>query len=251
MKKIFFTILYFLSLSAENKVIYMITPPRSLSTIFLRVMQARGDMNVFNEPAHHAFFKHNHLDELADYFPDTPFTSFELVKKSVLQARTASNIFVKEISFAAYDCFYNDDQFLQSPNIEFCFLIRDPHPSLISYYKAKTSQDVKQLHNISEWMIEWSIYQKQYALFKKITTVRNKTPLVIDSRDLTQNPEKIMRLFCSHMDIEYKDSMISWPSLKDGFNPLDWNDYKLKSACELWHKNAIVSTHFISSERKL
>lgn len=46
--------------TAPHKIIYLISPPRSLSTLFLRMMHNRGDFLVMNEPAQYASVKNVH-----------------------------------------------------------------------------------------------------------------------------------------------------------------------------------------------
>lgn len=43
--------------SLENKIIFLIVTPRSLSTPFTRMMANRGDFDCFSEPCMPVFFK--------------------------------------------------------------------------------------------------------------------------------------------------------------------------------------------------
>lgn len=238
-------LIFFSNLSAQHKIIYLIAPPRTLSTVFLRAMHARGDMAVYNEPCEYCFLAKHKPDELQMYSDELPFKTFEEIKTELEHAREKKHVFAKDTPYATYECFYHDDAFLTDPNIEFCFLIRDPHASLISFHKLLAGEILTGF----DWITEWLVYKQQYALFKKISKVRGKAPVIISSEELTENPEKIMQRFCDRMQITYNPSMISWPSLEHSFNPRDWNDYTSLEACELWHKNAINSTHFTSCKR--
>lgn len=234
------------TLNTRPKIIYLISPPRALSTVFLRFMHARGDMTIFNEPSLYAFAALKDNGTLPAQFAATPpFKTFEDTKRVLMQASKAGPIFVKDISNWAYTSFYKDETFLANPDIEFCFLIRDPHASIVSFFKTRDHQKIDGYN----WIVYWLLYECHYALFKKIAKLRNRTPLVISSEELAAHPEKILPRFCEHMDIEFKDSMLSWPSLENTFNPLDWNDYKSIEKCKQWHKNAIMSTHFKPCER--
>ena len=103
----------------------------------------------------------------------------------------------------------------------------------------------------SDRMIEQTIYEKHYELFEKITKIRGKKPVVINSEQLASYPEETMRFFSNQVGIQFKDSMIQWPSLKQGrFDPrTEWNDSVQLDTVERWYKNAITSTHFISAVR--
>jgi len=41
----------------DYKIVYLNSGPRSLSTVFLRMMESRGDFTVFNEPTLPVFSK--------------------------------------------------------------------------------------------------------------------------------------------------------------------------------------------------
>jgi len=46
----------------EHKIIYMVAAPRTLSTLFLRMMMNRGDVVAFNEPSQWAHDRIHHFD---------------------------------------------------------------------------------------------------------------------------------------------------------------------------------------------
>lgn len=235
------------NLYTQNKIIYLISPPRTLSTVFLRCMHARDDMIIYFEPSQYAFLAAHKPQALSRvYNPHIPFKTYDEVKKTILKSAEKGPVFVKDPCCAAYECLYNDETFLANPNIEFCFLIRDPHVSLVSYYKAGDPAN----SNGFDWIIDWFVYERHYALFKKISKIRNKVPLVLSSEELAADPATYIHQFCKHMNIDFKDSMLAWPSLENTFDPLAWNEYKTLTACNTWHKNAIISTHFVSCERQ-
>jgi hypothetical protein len=239
----------FACIAAQHKIIYLISPPRTLSTVFLRWIQARGDMAVYNEPSQYAFILHMTGGTLpAEYNHNNPFKTFADVKKVILKAREEGMVFVKDPTCAAYTSFYNDSNFLADPNIEFCFIVRDLHAALVSYYKGIGLR--RRPPTGFAWNIERGIYERHWALFEKIKQVRNKAPLVISCEDLAEHPEKILPLFCEHMGISFDASMLTWPSLADSFDPLTWHDYKTADAIIKWHKDAINSTHFIPCVRQ-
>lgn len=235
-----------MSAFTERNYFWLIIPTRTLSTVFLRAMHARGDMIIFNEPAQYSYLAKRKPDVLDDMYNSTIlFTTYAKVKETLLITSEKKNVFVKDSPCAAYECLFEDDMFLSNPNIEFCFLIRDPHPSLVSYYKAEKRNSLSEIN----WDIDWVVYEHQFALFDKIRRLKNKPPVVISAELLSLYPEEGMRLFCEKMNIKFKQEMLNWPSLEHNFNPLDWNDYKKDEACERWHKNAIISTHFKSCKR--
>jgi hypothetical protein len=84
----------------------------------------------------------------------------------------------------------------------------------------------------------------QHELFERLTA-SNKEPAVIDSGLLLENPTHVMKELCNHININFEESMMQWPS---GPKPYDgvWAPY--------WYKNVHNSTGFVrqsTSSRKL
>jgi hypothetical protein len=234
---------------AQNKIIYLISPPRTLSTVLLRFMHARGDMIVFNEPSQYAYLSMLSGGGIpGGYNTDYAFRNYAEVKRTLLNAREDGMVFVKDPSCAAYASLYKDEAFLTDPNIEFCFIIRDPHASVVSYYKALALR-TRGLDEFG-WRIERKIYELQYALYKRITKLRNKAPLVLSCEDIVAFPEKALKAFCNQLGLDFDKSMLSWPSMENSFDPVEWHDSKTLAACKQWHNDAIVSTHFKPSVRQ-
>jgi len=239
------TFFFVFLLPAHNKIIYLVAPPRTLSTVFLRAMHARGDMAIYNEPCEYCFLACHKPDELEIYSDTLPFKTNKAIKHELYRAQKNQYVFAKDTPYAVYECFYEDDAFLADPTVEFFFLVRTPHDSLVSFHKVIEGVSLSGF----DWITEWRVYERQYALFQKIKRLRGKAPMVISAEALTHNPKKNMMQLCQQMGVAFKESMVSWPSLKNNFNPLEWHDYARIEVCNIWHKHAIESTHFIPCER--
>ena len=59
---------------------------------------------------------------------------------------------------------------------------------------------------------------QQAEIFDCVRTQRSAVPPVIDAKDVLQNPERILRLLCEAIGVEFSESMLSWPS---GFRETD------------------------------
>lgn len=202
-------------------------------------MYARGDMIIFSEPGEYVFESKYNQDA------DCPYQNYESVKKELYEALKIGYVFAKDTPYSFYDGFYDDEAFLKDPNIEFCFLIRNPHASIISYHKVFQDEDFSGL----QWIFEWQVYELHYKLFKKIAKLRGKKPIVISSEELTTNPEKILKNFCQTLKIPFKQTMLRWPVLVDNFEPSEWHDYNNPEIMQKWYKNVLSSTQFSSCQR--
>lgn len=86
--------------SEENKIVILISTPRSLSTGFLRMMEAREDFEIFHEPTN-APYDAVHAREFYElYFRDDCFKSYDEITECILAQAKNSNVFVKEVAFS-------------------------------------------------------------------------------------------------------------------------------------------------------
>ena len=81
-----------------------------------------------------------------------------------------------------------------------CFLIRDPAEVILSYIKKNNDP-----------MLEDTGFVQQAEIFDWARGEIGATPPVIDARDVLENPERILRLLCEAIGVEFTDAMLSWP----------------------------------------
>ena len=105
-----------------------------------------------------------------------------------------------------------------------CFLIRDPREVILSYLKKQGDPTLEDLG-----------FVQQAEIFDWVGARTGSIPPVIDASDVLQNPERILRLLCTAVAIEFDESMLSWPS---GLRETDgvWARY--------WYGEVAKSTSF-------
>ena len=84
--------------------------------------------------------------------------------------------------------------------VQNAFLIRRPEAVLASYHDRRanpTADDVG--------------FKRQRQLFERVIEMTGNVPPVIDSDDVLRNPEKILRLLCKSLGIEFDSAMLAWP----------------------------------------
>jgi hypothetical protein len=102
-----------------------------------------------------------------------------------------------------------------------CFLIRDPREVILSYMKRNGDPTAEDLG-----------FPQQAAIFEWVRGQSGAIPPVIDARDVLQNPERILRLLCQAVGVEFDEAMLSWPpGLRetDGIWAKYWYDAVSKS----------------------
>ncbi len=234
-------------LIAHHKIIYLISPPRSLSVAFLRMMQARGDFEIFVEPSHRAFGLHyfkktgNRWFSEEDFLASAP-TTFNEVKHQILESAAHKPVFVKEMGYTVAEFLTQDTQdateLIKNSNVYFFFLIRNPHHSMISFYRKIcncTSADLA--HTIE--------YESCMRLFNSIKDRVANPPRIIFSENLYANPEETIKQFCEYCTIPVLDHALKWPSLGQDFTGIQaWHERRAPWIIQWWYTEAMRSTGF-------
>lgn len=226
-----------------NKIIYLVSPPRSLSVAFTRMMYERGDFEIFHEPSQLVYNKKYFPEHVHWWRPDAPQT-YDEVKNRIFSAFKESdfkNVFVKEMSFAVSDWLLNDPEFIQNENIYFVFLIRDPLYSAISFYK-RVNENIPLLKDLLG-------YESLYNIFERVKTESKHGAFIIHSDELCTDPAKIIEKLCQHTNIPFIPESLSWPNLDSSFDFFqEWHENKIGPHIHHWHGAAINSTKFSDSK---
>jgi Sulfotransferase domain len=86
-----------------------------------------------------------------------------------------------------------------------CFLIRGPAEVIVSYIRKN---DDPALEDIG--------FVQQAEIFDWVREHTGAVPPVIDARDVLENPERVLRLLCEAVEVEFTDTMLSWaPGLRE------------------------------------
>lgn len=239
---LFFTVLISCSQAyAEYPIVYLISPTRSLSTAFLRIMHARGDFEVFNEPSQRAkaLIKKAH----PTMFRENGCKTFQAVKKQLYSYAKTKNVFAKDMCFSVNSFLRQHKDFVQNPQVHFVFLVRNPHSSMISYYKKhKTKSDDKNLNKTNKFTF-WGGLDVQLSLIQFIKKTSPNKPIIVLAEKLCNRPEETLKSFCARLKIPYKENALHWDDLGDNFTGVnEWHEIKHTKFTHYWHGDAIHST---------
>jgi hypothetical protein len=105
-----------------------------------------------------------------------------------------------------------------------CFLIRDPREVIASYIKKREEPALSDLGFI-----------QQAEIFDFVRTRTSSIPPIVDAKDVLENPERMLRLLCESVGVEFSQSMLSWPA---GFRETDgvWAGH--------WYREVAKTTSF-------
>ncbi len=197
--------------------------PRNISTAMMRAWGNRADTFVVDEPFY-AFYlnatgkKHPGADEVIAHG--------ETDWRKVVEQLTGDVSGGKRIYFQKQMTHHLlpeiDRQWIV--DLTNCFLIRDPREVISSYIKKNPEPTLEDLG-----------FVQQQKIFDFVRDKTGIVPPVVDAKDVLQNPERMLRLLCDAVGVEFDQAMLSWPP---GLRETDgiWAKY--------WYDEVARSTSF-------
>jgi len=173
--------------------------PRNISTAMMRAWGNRADTFVVDEPFY-AFY----LSATGKEHPgaDEVIAAGETDWRKVIAQLTGPIPNGKRIFFQKQMAHHLapevDREWLRE--VTNCFLIRDPREVIASYIKKREDPALLDLGFI-----------QQAEIFAFVCTRTKSIAPVVDAKDVLENPERMLRLLCEAVGVEFSDSMLSWP----------------------------------------
>jgi Sulfotransferase domain len=186
---------------AQTKIvrIAMWSGPRNISTAMMRAWGNRPDTFVIDEPFYAYYLKatgkkHPGADEVIA----TGETDWRKVVAQLTGpfARTKTIFFQKQMAHHLLS--EVDREWLGA--VTNCFLLRDPREVIASYVRKREDPEMEDLG-----------FVQQVEIFDFIRNHTKSTPPVVDAKDVLGNPDRILRLLCEAVGVEFSTSMLSWP----------------------------------------
>jgi len=208
-------------LSDNTKRICLWSGPRNISTALMYSFAQRTDTKVVDEPLYGHYLKTTNADSYhpgAKEILSTMETNGSKVIQQILGTHDKQVVFFKHMTHHLVDL---DLSFLSKTiNV---ILTRNPVDMLPSYDKAIKNPEMKDVG-----------YQAHLDLILNLEKL-GQEPIIIDSKDIQENPELKLSLFCKKLGIPFEKSMLKWtagPIPEDGC----WAPY--------WYDNVHQSTGF-------
>jgi Sulfotransferase domain len=179
--------------------IAMWSGPRNISTAMMRAWGNRPDALVIDEPFYAYYLKatgkkHPGADEI--------IASGGTDWRKVIAQLTGPIPNARRIFFQKQMAHHLlpevDREWLGA--VTNCFLIRDPREVIASYIKKREDPALADLG-----------FMQQAEIFDFIRTRMKSTPPIVDAKDVLKNPERMLRLLCEAVGVEFSESMLSWP----------------------------------------
>ena len=201
--------------------IFMWSGPRNLSTALLRSFENRKDTNVWDEPFYAYYLNETKMKHpLAKEIINKYETNVNKIINLVTKKQTKGEIFYQK-HMTHHILEYTPIDWIKSGHN--CFLIREPKEVIHSYLKNNV------LNNATD--IGFPNQKKIFKLIKKI----NNNPIVINARDLSNDPKKVLNILCKKLNISFSNKMLNWPIGKRDSDGI-WE--------KIWYQNVQSSTNF-------
>lgn len=189
--------------------------PRNISTAMMRAWENRQDTRVVDEPFYSHYLQHTGLNHpAADEVIKAGETDWEKVVTGLTEPLPKGVDIYYQKHMTHHLLPHMDRDWLLGLNN--CFLIRQPREVLLSYREKRPEVTAEDLG-----------FPQQAEIFEYVTRKTHRRPLVIDSSDFLKNPEQMLRLCCTYLDVEFDPNMLSWPSgsrESDGVWAKHWYD---------------------------
>jgi sulfotransferase family protein len=203
--------------------IAMWSGPRNISTALMRSWGNRPDTFVCDEPLYAHYLRqtgaaHPGADEVirsqeTDWRKVTAWLTGPVPGgKAIFYQKHMTHHLLPEIDRGWLDRVSN------------AFLIRAPREVVASLARV-----------LAEPRLEDTGFPQQLEIFSLVRQRTGRVPPVVDARDVLENPERLLRLLCAALDVEFTPAMLSWPP-----GPRDTDGVWVK----YWYGAVLQSTSF-------
>lgn len=203
--------------------------PRNISTAMMRAWENRGDTAVWDEPLY-AYY----LNKTAIEHPgaDEVIAGGETDWRKVVDRITGPVPGGQPIFYQKHMTHHLLDEVDRGwlDKLVNCFLIRDPAEVVASYSRAREKVVIEDVGIV-----------QQAEIFDYLRARSKRAPVVLDARDVLQNPEGTLEALCNSVGVEFTPRMLSWPAGRRESDGV-WAKY--------WYDSVIASTGFKRHERK-
>ena len=200
--------------------------PRNISTALMRSWSSRMDTFVSDEPFYAYYLKEKKLkhpmyEKIINHYPNT----YDAVVNSITREIPQSKKIWYQKHMAHHLINLEDIEWIKS--FHNCFLIRHPKDVIQSYTKKNQLNHSNELGYIQQYQLIQYLHKMNYNF------------IVIDSSILLKNPEKILKKWCSNLDIKFDKNMLRWRK-------------KIYNTDGLWAKHcydSVIKTDSFSKEK--
>lgn len=172
--------------------------PRNISTAMMRSFENRADCQVSDEPLYGYYLHRTGLEHpmSGEVIRSQP-TDWRVVAEALTGLCAAPLHYQKHMTLHLLD----EVERSWLARLTHAFLIRDPAEVAISYQKIRPDLTLDDLG-----------FRQQAELYRYVTETLGQEPVILDSREVLQDPEAALRALCAAIDIPFDLAMLEWPA---------------------------------------
>lgn len=173
--------------------------PRNISTAMMRSWGNRSDTLVWDEPLYAHYLHHTGIEHPggSDVIAAGECDWQKVVTRLLGPLPKGKSLFFQK--HMTHHLLAHIDRSWMC-EMTHCFLIRDPRLVLASYIKTRPQATLADIG-----------IAQQGELYDFLAAT-GAPPLVIDSRDVLQQPEAMLRAICAKLGIAFSAAMLRWPA---------------------------------------
>ncbi|WP_108810038.1 sulfotransferase [Sphingorhabdus sp. Alg231-15] len=185
-------------MTSEPVRIAMWSGPRNISTAMMRSFGSRSDCAVTDEPFYGAFL---HKTGFRQPLADQIIAAMDIDWNSVADSMRGPVPDGKAIWYQKHMPHHMVDgvSITDFPDHRHAFLIRDPDHVVASYAAKHVEVTPDDLG-----------YERQLTFIDHAAQITGKAPIILDSADIVQDPERHLKALCAALEIDWDPAMLSW-----------------------------------------
>jgi len=173
--------------------------PRSISTALMRSFENRRDTFVSDEPFYAQYLYETGIDHpLREKVISSGNTDWNSVADNITGPIPEGKDIWYQKHMTQHNLPGKDITWIQK--MQNIFLIRHPREVILSYTKKYDITSITQLG-----------YPQQRILFTMLKKSSGGMPLILDARDVLENPEGMLKKLCERLKVPFYKEMLSWP----------------------------------------
>lgn len=215
-------------MTSHNKLVILLSPPRSGSTALLRWFEQTGIFEIFHEPSICPYDLIHYPDLTKGWFNDSAYRSYAKVHTAILDALAHRNVFVKDMAFSS-ECYLACPEIMKRAT--FIILVRHPVNTAISLYRNYP---------------HWDEVTRNVFSYDHLTNimVQSNDLIYLVAEKLYNDPRRVLTELCAKLSIPFEPSSLQWKAKPSYFDGRCWHEGKTPELFQMWHHDAIESTGF-------
>jgi len=185
---------------SKTRIIAMWSGPRNLSTAMMYSFGARADCAVWDEPFYAPYLKATGIDHpLAAETMAVCESDPDAVGRLCREAPSGGEPLYYQKHHTHHMLASFDLGWMEAA--QHVFLIRHPARVIASYAKKRENPTLQDVGGA-----------EQLAIFERASAAMGREPLVVDSADIRDAPEPMLRAICDWLEIDFDAAMLRWPA---------------------------------------